>query len=156
MGLMGLRRNARELALQALFQVSFSDNKKEAPSSFWTENKAQPVVRAYTEMLVAGVLQHLAEIDAIIEKYTENWSPERMALTDRNILRSSVFELLYKSIPPKVIINEAVDIAKKYGNEDSGAFVNGILDHIHHDYLPTGTDGPIGDRGCESISLTEN
>ncbi len=153
---MGLRRNARELALQALFQISFSENVKEVPVSFWTENKAQPSVKAYAEMLVVGVLQHLDEIDAVIKKYTENWSPDRMALTDRNILRSSTFELLYKNTPPKVMINEAVDIAKKYGNEHSGAFVNGILDHIHHDYLPSGAGGSIGDRGCESISLTEN
>lgn len=144
---MGFRRKARELALQMLFQTDFDRNRKEMPRSFWAENKAVPQVKAFTELLVQGVIRHLPEIDKMIEKYTRHWSPERMAIVDRNILRFSIFELVYlKEIPPKVTINEAIEIAKKYGNEDSGAFVNGILDHIHRDYL----DSAPPDRQSEA------
>lgn len=131
---MGFRRKARELALQLLFQIDFSGDHIEIPSAFWTENKALPQVKTFTEILVQGVLKHLSEIDQVIEKYTRHWSRDRMAAIDRNILRFAIFELLYlKEIPPKVTINEAIEIAKKFGSEDSGAFVNGILDRIHHD-----------------------
>lgn len=137
---MGFRRKARELALQMLFETDFNKDRKAPPTSFWAENKALPQVRSFTELLVQGVIRHLPEIDKMIEKYARHWSPERMAVIDRNILRFSIFELLFlKEIPPKVTINEAIEIAKKYGNEDSGAFVNGILDHIHQDYLASGT-----------------
>ncbi|HEY5600231.1 MAG TPA: transcription antitermination factor NusB [Candidatus Manganitrophaceae bacterium] len=132
---MGLRRKARELTLQMLFQIDFNRDQREVPISFWKEHKAPPQVQAFADLLAEGVIQHLPEIDKIIEKYTERWSPERMAVIDRNILRFSIFELLYlKEIPPKVTLNEAIEIAKKYGNEDSGAFVNGILDHVLRDY----------------------
>ena len=131
---MGFRRKARELALQLLFQIDFTGDRLEIPPSFWTENEALPQVKAFTEILVQGVLKHLAEIDQTIEKYTQHWSRDRMAVIDRNILRFAIFELLFlKEIPPKVTINEAIEIAKKYGSEDSGSFVNGILDRIHHD-----------------------
>jgi len=131
---MGFRRKARELALQLLFQIDFTGDRIEIPPSFWVENESLPQVKAFTEILVNGVLKHLSEIDPIIEKYTQHWSRDRMAAIDRNILRFAIFELLYlKEIPPKVTINEAIEIAKKYGSEDSGAFVNGILDRIHRD-----------------------
>lgn len=131
---MGFRRKARELALQLLFQIDFTGDRIEIPPSFWAENEALPQVRAFAEILVQGVLKRLSEIDSIIEKYARHWSRERMAAIDRNILRFAIFELLYlKEIPPKVTINEAIEIAKKYGSEDSGAFVNGILDRIHRD-----------------------
>ncbi|MBI3805747.1 MAG: transcription antitermination factor NusB [Nitrospirae bacterium] len=131
---MGFRRKARELALQLLFQIDFTGNHIEIPPAFWTENEAAPQVKAFTELLVLGVLKHFSEIDQLIEKYAQHWSRERMAAIDRNILRFAIFELLFlKEIPPKVTINEAIEIAKKYGSGDSGAFVNGILDRIHHD-----------------------
>jgi transcription antitermination factor NusB len=136
---MGFRRKARELALQLLFQIDFTGDRIEIPPSFWTENESLPQVKAFTEILVNGVLKHLSEIDPMIEKYTQHWSRDRMAAIDRNILRFAIFELLYlKEIPPKVTINEAIEIAKKYGSEDSGAFVNGILDHIHRDETTSG------------------
>lgn len=131
---MGFRRKARELALQLLFQIDFTGDHIEIPPSFWVENNALPQVKTFAEILVQGVLKHLSEIDQIIEKYTQHWSRDRMAAIDRNILRFAIFELLYlKEIPPKVTINEAIEIAKRFGSEDSGAFVNGILDRIHHD-----------------------
>lgn len=131
---MGFRRQARELALQMLFQIDFNRDQGGTSASFWEERTDLPQVKAFADLLAQGVLRHLPEIDKTIEKFTQHWSPERMAAIDRNILRFSIFELLYlKEIPPKVTINEAIEIAKKYGAEDSGAFVNGILDRILQD-----------------------
>ena len=139
---MGFRRQARELTLQMLFQIDFNRDQKDLPASFWVGREALPQVKAFAELLAQGVLQRLPEIDKTIEKYTQHWSPERMAAIDRNILRFSIFELLYlKEIPPKVTINEAIEIAKKYGAEDSGAFVNGILDRVLHDDIKSESKG---------------
>ncbi len=133
---MGFRRKARELALQMLFQIDFNKNqpKDRFPDTFWSEKKVRPDVKAFTESLVGGVIRHQDRIDRTIEKYTEHWATGRMGLVDRNILRFSIFELFYlNEIPPKVSINEAIEIAKIYGNSESSAFINGILDHIHRD-----------------------
>ncbi len=135
--MMSFRRKARELALQLLFQVDFTGQPITIPPSFWTENEASPSIKSFTELLVQGVVKHLPEIDRTIEKYAQHWSPDRMAAIDRNILRFGIFELLYlKDIPPKVTINEAIEIAKKFGSEDSGGFVNGILDRVYRDQAP--------------------
>lgn len=136
---MGFRRKSRELALQVLFQADFCRSQDGQEVLFPILDKSIPQVRSFAELLVKGVSRHRDEIDRIIGRYTEHWSPERMALIDRCVLQFSTFELLYlDEIPPKVTINEAIEIAKKYGNEDSGAFVNGILDHIHQDLFPSG------------------
>ncbi|MBI5788714.1 MAG: transcription antitermination factor NusB [Candidatus Schekmanbacteria bacterium] len=130
---MGLRRKGRELALQLLFQLHF--NQDDIPGSidiFW-ENQPEclPEAREFARILVAGTLDNLSAIDALIEKYAENWEIGRMAIVDRNILRFAVFELRFKQdIPPKVTINEAIEIAKKYSTPDSSRFINGILDKI--------------------------
>ncbi len=90
-----------------------------------------PGVPAYLRELVAGAAAHQDELDALIARYSEHWRLERMTVVDRNLLRLAAFELLYlPKIPPKVVINEAVELAKRYGSDDSGAFVNGILDQI--------------------------
>ncbi len=133
---MGFRRKARELALQRLFQDDFNRNRSNdrISDTLFSGGKVDAKVKAFSECLVAGVLQYKEEIDAIIQKYTQHWSKERMAIIDRNILRFSIYELFYlKDIPYKVTINEAIEIAKVYGGEDSSAFVNGILDHIYRD-----------------------
>ena len=84
--------------------------------------------------LVLGVLEHRQEIDRLIEKYSENWRLDRMDVIDRSILRMAVFELLYcDEIPPKVTLNEAIELGKRYGSEDSGSFINGILDRIQNE-----------------------
>lgn len=90
------------------------------------------VTPAYLQHLVRGVVSHLEEMDALIVRYSEHWRLERMTLVDRNLLRLATFELLFKKgrVPPKVVINEAVELAKRYGSDDSGAFVNAILDQI--------------------------
>ena len=129
---MGSRRSARELALQMLFQRGFHQDSQDSREGFVSFGQAQKTeVTAYAEQLVAGVLEHLTSIDGLIEKHAQHWSLERIAPVDRSILRFSICELLYfKEVPSKVVIDEAIEVAKKYGNEDSGAFINGILDQI--------------------------
>ena len=88
------------------------------------------------ERLVQGVLGHRVEIDGMIEKYSENWRLDRITVIDRAILRMASFELLYcRDIPPKVAINEAVDLGKRFGSEESGSFINGILDRIQNEVV---------------------
>jgi len=129
---MGTRRFARELAMQALFSMdmnsAFSPEMLADYRSCFPHNKR---VGPYFERLTGGVLQYKNHIDSVIEKYSSNWKVRRMACVDRNVLRLAVFELLYCSdIPAKVSINEAIDIAKKFGSSESGSFINGILDSI--------------------------
>ncbi len=142
------RTRSREFALQLLYRLdinrtdieevfddfwkdrtdlALSDKEKEAIES----DKKDPEVRAYAERLVRGAFQKLEEIDRIIERYAENWEMKRMAFVDRNILRLSTYEICHlEEIPPKVALNEAVELAKRYGEPDSSKFVNGILDKI--------------------------
>ncbi len=129
---MGTRRFARELAMQALFSMdmscAFSTEILEDYRRSFPPNKR---VGPYFERLIGGVLQYRDHIDRVIEQYSSNWKVRRMACVDRNVLRLAVFELLYcGDIPAKVSINEAIDIAKKFGSAESGSFINGILDSI--------------------------
>jgi N utilization substance protein B len=127
------RRKAREHALQLLFQL---DIRKEKPSAtvlkhFWAEYDADQEVRTFAEEIVKGTFKHVTKINSIIHQCAKNWSLDRMAVVDRNVLRMAVYEILYRiDIPSSVTINEAIEIAKKYGTDDSGAFVNGILDSV--------------------------
>ena len=129
------RTIAREFALQALYQMDICrDNAETVLADFWfSEEKqgAQEEVRQFTSELVKGTESNLAQIDAAIMRYAANWELERMACLDRNILRLASFELMFREdIPPKVSINEAVELAKKYSGPEAGKFVNGILDKI--------------------------
>jgi N utilization substance protein B len=129
---MGTRRKARELAMQALFFMDarrdFSD---EMFGRFCANFAPKPDVRPFFLRLVRGVLRYQSDLDALIERFSENWSLSRMSGVDRNLMRIAVFELVCcRDIPAKVSINEAVDIAKKFGTDESGAFINGILDSI--------------------------
>ena len=133
------RTQAREFALQILYQHEMNPQPlEELLASFWEENATQPEeVRSFANFLVRGTLDHITEIDEVLARYTENWQLNRMAAIDRNIMRFAVFELLYvEDIPPKVSINEAVNIAKKFSQEESGKFVNGVLDKINHTEKP--------------------
>jgi len=127
------RRRAREYALQILFQLdiiktSFDEN---LFKNFWEESEEEEDVKEFASALIRGTLEHLEEIDKAIEQVAEHWSLKRMAVVDRNILRLATYEFLYRNdIPPLVTINEAVEIAKKYGTEESSAFINGVLDKI--------------------------
>lgn len=128
------RTQARECALQILYQMDVAQySLDQVLPSFWEFHPVGEDVRQFAEEIVRGTHQHLEEIDKKIAQYTENWQLNRMAVVDRNILRFATYELLFiDEIPPKVTINEAVNIAKKYSQDEAGKFVNGILDKINH------------------------
>lgn len=130
---MKTRRKARQFALQILYKADISENGAGENYSQEMESLHEGTdARRYCESIVSGVLERRLEIDGVIEDCSENWTIERMALVDRNILRIAVFELLYApETPYKVVIDEAVELAKRYSSEESGAFINGILDRIH-------------------------
>ena len=130
------RTLAREFALQLLYQLDITKEPAEiALENFWLVRNEESIdedLKKFTGKLVGGVIFYLDEIDKKISQYAQNWQLKRMAVVDRNIMRMGTFELLYvDDIPPKVSINEAVDLAKKYGDVESGKFVNGILDKIN-------------------------
>lgn len=129
---MGHRRQAREAAMQALYSVDMSLLDPEEALQRHCHNFPPPrATRKFFYLIVRGVLDRQEEIDRVIEAYSSNWKVRRMACVDRNVLRMAVYEMLYcPDIPLKVSINEAVDIGKKFGTEESGAFINGILDAI--------------------------
>ena len=128
------RTQARECALKILYQLDMAGEPlDEVLPLFWEHYPTPPEVREFAETLVRGTRERLSEIDQKLSQYAENWQLNRMAAVDRNILRFAAYELLYlDDIPPKVTINEAVNIAKKYSQEEAGKFVNGVLDKINH------------------------
>jgi len=127
------RRKSRELAMQALFYMDMSKNDSEETIKLFCDNFIFSKEAAlFFLKLVNGVIHTRQDIDPIIERFSSNWKMSRMSCVDRNIMRIAVYELLFCSdIPSKVSINEAIDIGKKFGTEESGAFINGILDSIH-------------------------
>lgn len=129
---MGGRRLSREMALKALFQIDLVSTNMEETLKYTFENsKHSDEVKEFTLILVEGVMSNLSEIDKAINNYTNNWSLERITNIDRNILRIAIYEILYlKNIPKSVSINEAVELAKKYGTKSSFSFVNGVLGKI--------------------------
>lgn len=131
---MGSRHRARELAFQFLYSLDLSKSTlNEGLPQFekdWLAHEPEDI-HEFSKLLINGTSEHLKEIDDLLEKYSINWKLSRMGAVDRNILRLAVFELKWvKDVPPKVTINEAIELAKKYGSEDSGSFVNGMLDKI--------------------------
>jgi len=134
---MGKRREGREVALQLLFNWDL--NLREAPQSkdlelFWELRDVVAGVRSFATTVLNGVIANQAAIDSKIAKYTANYELKRIAAVDRNILRMAIYEMLYAvDVPPIVAINEAIDIAKKFGTEESGKFVNGVLDRVKLD-----------------------
>ncbi len=129
---MGSRRNARELALQALFSMDMNrDFSGDMLERFCGNFRPAVSSGPFFMQLVTGVMKLMHRIDPLIEQHSRHWKLDRMSCVDRNIMRIAVFEILScEDIPPKVSINESIDIAKKYGTEDSGAFINGIIDSI--------------------------
>jgi transcription antitermination protein NusB len=131
---MGKRRKAREIALQFLYQLDVSEAADPVPyeEDFWARHPLDDDTRARAGTLVTGTKANQREIDLLITQYTEHWDLERMAVVDRNILRVAIFELLWhEDVPAKVAINEAIEIAKKFGTRESSRFINGILDRVH-------------------------
>jgi transcription antitermination protein NusB len=126
------RSRCREWALQFLYQAEFAGpDRPEALEGFWRHFETDGAPPAYLKTLVEGVASHLEEMDVFIVRYSEHWRLERMTIVDRNLLRLAIYELLYQpGIPAKVVINEAVEMAKRYGSEASGGFINGILDQV--------------------------
>ena len=129
---MGARRLGRELALQALYALDINPmDTRRFLAIFWENNPSPAEARNFAGQLIEGILSHRTDLDALIKSKAQHWALSRMALVDLNLIRLAAYELLYRDdIPKKVIINEAVEIAKKFGSEDSPAFVNGILDEI--------------------------
>lgn len=159
---MGMRREAREKAVQFLFQYDLNqaENLEDALNTFWDSQRSSAIAeekadarwgekfdlpppnteeiaeRMFADPLIRGTLEKVKELDARIVQYAKNWDLHRMAVVDRNILRLAIYEMLFREdIPPVVSINEAVDIAKKFSTEDSGKFVNGILDKVKGDLM---------------------
>jgi transcription antitermination factor NusB len=132
------RTAAREFVLKMLYQIELLGETPEViMQRFWEDNPSDDEVKQFSARILQGVLKYKNELDQIIIRHTENWDLNRMAILDKNILRFGAYELLYMpDIPPKVTINELVNIAKKYSQEDSGKFVNGVLDHINHHEQP--------------------
>ena len=129
------RREAREYALQMLFQRDFVGDRRglEFSEDGLPAKKADEGLKKFARELVSGTLQHLEEIDRVVQEAAEHWKMERMAAVDRNILRCAVYEILYRNdIPAAVTINEALEIAKKYSSLEASSFINGLLDKIAH------------------------
>jgi N utilization substance protein B len=165
------RTRARETAVQFLYQADLRRADAEPPvagpadarggpapsradlESFLDQAKTDGLLpdedsRTFARRLILGTLEHTEAIDQLLRSVARNWDLKRMAVVDRNVLRMAIYELLHcPDIPPKVTINEAIEIGKKFSTANSGAFINGILDRIRLDHLPTGPgDDPPGDR----------
>jgi N utilization substance protein B len=135
---MGLRRDAREAAVQFLYQLDTNKpaDVEKALEEFWRQNDAKQNVRDFANDLLRGTLEKKTEIDAKITSLADNWDFARLAVVDRNILRLALYEMLFRTeIPPVVSINEAIEIAKKFSSAESGKFVNGLLDRVKKDLL---------------------
>lgn len=158
---MGKRREARERAVQFLFQYELNppDKLEAALEHFWTSQRIaahvddtkatwgqlpelppptadEAAMRAFADPLIRGTLEHRDECDEVIKKHAKNWDLHRIATVDRNVMRLAIYEMLHREdIPPVVSINEAVDIAKKFSTHDSGKFVNGILDKVKDELM---------------------
>ncbi len=127
------RRRAREVAFQVLYQDDF--NPRISPSvgeDLLRRRLGSEDLLAFGRELVAGVRRNRPEIDRALEEAAEHWSLGRMAATDRNVLRLGAYEVLYAETPPRVAVDEAIELARRFGSADSSRFVNGILDRLMH------------------------
>jgi len=132
---MGKRRIAREYTLQLLFQVEFNDSLPEQVlNRFWEGKRSQRDVMEYCTRLFRGIIKNRHNLDDAIQSVSEHWRISRMAHVDRNILRLAAYELLFEeNLAPPIVINEAIEIAKKYSSEQAATFINGILDAMKKD-----------------------
>lgn len=128
---MGTRHQARERALQILFQYDIHGKPGLWLDEFWKEYPLEEGPKAFTDELVDGVVAHRKELDTLIGRYATNWKVSRMPIVDRNILRAGIYELLWMpDVPAKVTLNEAIELAKSFGDDAASKFVNGILDQV--------------------------
>lgn len=129
---MGKRRKARESALQILFQLEFNNSQPvEVIRHYWKNRRVPKEIKEYSSWLINGVISHQKKIDSIIQSVSQHWRISRMAVVDLNILRIAVFEFFYEeNLAPAIIINEAIEIAKKFSTDQAATFVNGVLDAV--------------------------
>ena len=136
---MGKRRRARELALQVLYELDLREDADpgDALDAFWQRQAVPDEVRGFAESIVRGTKAHQDKIDELITRFAERWDLDRMAVVDRNILRAGIFELVWGGeVPPKVAINEALEVARKFSTEESTRFINGLLDRVRRELCP--------------------
>lgn len=140
------RRHAREVALQILFQHDLNrEPSRELDEKFAAERLKYPELEKFAMSLVVGVRENAREIDRILQSHAKNWSVERMATLDRNVLRLAVYEIKFGGTPPRVAVNEAIELSRKFSTEESTAFVNGVLDAL----------AGLGGRNKESLPPPE-
>lgn len=124
-----LRRKSREFALQMLFQWDLSRQEpQQIEKNFWKEARAAQTTREFANELFEGATSQCAASDTLIEALSENWRLDRLATVDRNILRLAIYEFRFGTAPPKVVIDEALELAKKFSSAEAPAFLNGVLD----------------------------
>lgn len=148
---MGGRRQARERALQILFQWDIHGNTEHWLEDFWERNPSTEEVRQFADRLVDGVIANRKELDRLIGAHATNWTVSRMPVVDRNILRAALYELVWMpEVPAKVTVNEAIELAKQFADDETKKFVNGVLDNV------IGTDPRLVEkRGDLSNGATE-
>lgn len=135
---MGHRHKARALALQVLYQIDLTGDPIEESMALLCDGSDAPAdILSFARALIMGVRKNVSEIDRLIRLSSEHWRVERMALVDRNILRLAVYELLFRpEVPARVAMDEAIGLGKEFGTAESGAFINGVLDHIYLSLRP--------------------
>jgi len=128
---MTLRRKSREFALQMLFQWDMGQQKTaQIEKTFWRSARAADSTRKFANQLFEGAVTHADASDKLVQRHAKNWRLERLATIDRNILRLAIYELHWLATPPKVALNEALELAKKFSSTEAPAFLNGVLDAI--------------------------
>lgn len=132
---MGMRRKGRELAVQALYQLEIRNDPSPAMlAAFWEQCEAGPRAREFALQLIEGVRAQCEQIDAVIGKSSENWKLERLSTVDLNVLRVACYELMFaREVPVNVVLDEAIEVARRFGTNESAVFVNGVLDRIATD-----------------------
>lgn len=152
---MGVRRKGRECALQMLFQFDIAHpTVPELLKTYWEElNESPDDIRGFADKLTVGVIDHMDEIDRMIRLRTEHWRISRMAVVDRNLLRLAVYEFLHEADTPKtVVINEALEIARRFSTYEATQFINGILDGIKRDLEQGTPDACAGEPQTSSVT----
>jgi len=131
---MGLRRKGRILAFQALYAWDMAEDKAQALQGLlmfsWLEKEKPPKEGDFSRLLIAGTVENIQAVDAAIKKHLAHWDFSRVSRVDRALLRTSVYELMFQSTPPSVVIDEAISISREYGTDDSYRFINGVLDGV--------------------------
>jgi N utilization substance protein B len=152
---MSLRSKSREFAMQMIFQWDMSQqNPIKLEATFWKSAKAADSTRLFANRLLEGTTKELVVLDELITRLAENWKFERLSAIDRAILRLGIYELRFTDTPHKVVMNECVELAKKFSSEDAASFVNGILDAVYKENAPKAAEAVSA--GLESSANKKN